>query len=189
MNQPQNKHFKHAIIATLVISLGGVSFATFADTGAPTAAPTTVIAPAAESQAARKAHWEEFRAKHGQERTQRRTDMFQQADTNHDGQLSLEEWLAFKPHHHHSFWQRLAFWHHWGHDRHQHHDGGRHEGFENRFKTLDADHDGSIRMSEAQAGAPEIAKHFNEIDTDHNGQISQDERHAYFKAQHEKSQS
>jgi Ca2+-binding EF-hand superfamily protein len=309
MNQPQNKLFKHTIIAALVISLGGISFASFADTVASAVTPTTTTtstttiatttttssAPSAEDHAARKARWEAYRAEHKQERTQRRTEMFQQADTNHDGKVSLAEWLAFKPHrhhdddkerdqpharnldewlkkvdvnhdgqiskaeaesyapriakhfdeidtdhnglisstelqqyfaakdtqreqrmsehrteefkkadtnhdgqltleewlafkpHHHSFWQRLAFWHHgfWGHHHHGHGDSNA----ESRFKTLDTNHDGSISLSEAQAGAPQIAEHFNEIDTDHNGQISQDELRAYFKAQHEKSQS
>jgi Ca2+-binding EF-hand superfamily protein len=185
MNQPQNKYFKHSIIAALVISLSGISFASFADTVAvPTTATstTTASAPSAEDHAARKASWEADRAEHKQDRTQRRTEEFNKADTNHDGQLTLEEWLAFKPHHHHhhGFWQRFAFWHHHGHR------GQRPEAW---FNKVDTNHDGSISLSEAQAGAPEMAKHFNEIDTDHNGQISQDELHAYFQTKHEKSQS
>ncbi len=314
MKQAQHRFFKHSIIATLIISLGGISFASFAETTATqtvavasSAAPTTT-ASAPDDHAARKARWEESRAKREQERTQRLTEMCQQADTNHDGKLSLAEWLAFKPprpdhrpdgkedprdehdrgehpdvknltewlkkvdsnhdgqiskaeaesyapriakhfdeidsnhdglisqdelkaffdakrakhearmterrtedfkkadtnhdgqltleeflafkpHHHHGFWQRLAFWrHHGGHHCHEHHDD-RNQGFGARFQTLDTNHDGSISLSEAQASAPEIAKHFNEIDTDHNGQISQDELHAFFKAQHDKSQS
>ncbi len=136
------------------------------------------------SHDARKAKWQERSVKD-------RTEAFAKADANHDGQLTLTEWLAFKPHEH-GFWHNL--WHRWfgGHDNHQRHDQNQlsHQGPRgNLFKKIDTNDDGQISLSEAQANAPRLAEHFNEIDTDHNGQISQDERRTAFKAACAKSQS
>lgn len=182
MNLSQKKIFKHSVIATLIISLGGISLASFADTTTPTAAPTaTASAPSADDHAARKARWEEFHAKREQERTQRRTEMFQQADTNHDGKVSLAEWLAFKP-------PRPDRQHDPRGDRQK--DGPRDEqsGREHRehsrdltawLQKVDANHDGKISPAEAESYAPWIAKHFAEIDTNHDGLISQDELKAF----------
>ncbi len=125
---------------------------------------------------ARKAKWQERSIKE-------RTEAFQKADTDHDGQLTLTEWLAFKPQHH-GFWHNI--WHRWfGHDHRHHHKGPRGD----FFKKVDTNNDGQISLSEAQANAPRLAEHFNEIDTDHNGQISQDERRAAFKAANAKAAS
>lgn len=136
------------------------------------------------SQDAHKAKWQEHTTKN-------RTEAFEKADTNHDGQLTLTEWLAFKPHDH-GFWHHL--WHRWfgDHDRHSRHEPreGEHQGLRgNLFKKVDSNDDGQISLSEAQTNAPRMAEHFNEIDTDHNGQISQDERRAAFKVACAKSGS
>lgn len=128
------------------------------------------------SHDARKAKWQERSVKE-------RTEAFAKADSNHDGQLTLTEWLAFKPHHH-GFWHHL--WHRWfGHDHREHHQGPHGD----LFKKVDTNNDGQISLNEAQANAPRLAEHFNEIDTDHNGQISQDERRTAFKAANAKSPS
>jgi len=140
------------------------------------------------SQDELKAYHEAQKAKWDAKRIEMRTEAFKKADTNHDGQLTLAEWLAFKPHH-------GGFWHHlWGRFfGHEHHHGGDDRGpWRDRgdwFKKIDTNGDGQISLSEAQANAPKIAQHFNEIDTDHNGQISQDELHAFFKNQHAKTSS
>jgi Ca2+-binding EF-hand superfamily protein len=187
LKQPQKKRFKHSIIAALMMSLGGISFASFAETtSAPTVAATpTTAAPTTDDHAARKARWEESHAQHEQERTQRRTEMFQQADTNHDGKVSLAEWLAFKP----------------PRPDHRPHDGqegprdeqdkdGRPDGknLSTWLQKVDANHDGQISKAEAESYAPRIAKHFDEIDTNHDGLVSQDELKTFFdakKAKHE----
>ncbi|WP_410209516.1 EF-hand domain-containing protein [Aquirhabdus sp.] len=141
------------------------------------------------SQDELKAYHEAQKAKWDAKRIEMRTEAFKKADTNHDGQLTLAEWLAFKPHHHGGFWHHL-----WGRFfGHEHHHGGDHRGpWRDRgdwFKKIDTNGDGQISLSEAQANAPKIAQHFNEIDTDHNGQISQDELHAFFTNQHAKTSS
>lgn len=132
---------------------------------------------------ARKAKWLEYSVKSS-------TKAFEKADTNHDGQLTLTEWLAFKPNDH-GFWHNLV--HRWfGHNNQARHDydhNQEHGQRGNLFKKVDTNDDGQISLSEAQANAPRLAEHFNEIDTDHNGQISQDERRAAFKAACAKSPS
>lgn len=169
--------FKHSLMAALIISLGGTSLATWAGENqtASAVAPTTASAPFTREQLTPEQRAQRH-AQHEQERTQRRTEAFQQADTNHDGKVSLEEWLAFKPLHRHDDERR----------NHPEHDG---KHLTEWLQKVDANHDGQISLSEAQANAPRLAKHFNEIDTDHNGQISQDELHAAFQAAHPKSAS
>lgn len=48
-------------------------------------------------------------------------------------------------------------------------------GREGHFDRLDADNDGFITRSEAEAAMPSLAKHFDRIDVDDSGQLSKDE--------------
>lgn len=41
-----------------------------------------------------------------------------------------------------------------------------------RFAVADADHDGKLTLSEAKAGMPMVARHFDEIDTAHAGYVT-----------------
>jgi Ca2+-binding EF-hand superfamily protein len=132
------------------------------------------------SHDARKAKWQE-------RSIEKRTKAFEKADSNHDGQLTQAEWLAFKPQHH-GFWHSL--WKRWfgGNDTHQRHE--QHQGQRgNLYKKVDTNNDQQISLSEAQTNAPRLAEHFNEVDTNRDGQISQDERRTAFKAACAKSQS
>lgn len=82
--------FKHTLMAALVISLGGTSLATWAgENVTTTATSTTANAPATLTAA----HCDGKYKQHQQDRTQRRTEAFQQADTNKDGFVNLTEYL------------------------------------------------------------------------------------------------
>ncbi len=161
--------FKHSLMVALVITLGGTSLATWAgENMTPTAAPITVQAPSTSNPV----NCDGKSEQHQQDRVQRRTEAFQQADTNKDGKVNLTEWLTFKLHRR-------------GPDAGQRPDRAEHES-ENRqerggkdlvewLQKVDANHDGQISKAEAESYAPRLAKHFAEIDTDHNGLISQSE--------------
>lgn len=41
-----------------------------------------------------------------------------------------------------------------------------------RFQAADTDHDGRLTRTEAEAGMPRVAKHFDQIDTAHTGSIT-----------------
>ncbi|AOJ01871.1 MULTISPECIES: EF-hand domain-containing protein [Burkholderia] len=43
---------------------------------------------------------------------------------------------------------------------------------EARFAAADVNHDGKLTRSEAQAGMPRVAQHFDQIDTAHKGYIT-----------------
>lgn len=51
-----------------------------------------------------------------------------------------------------------------------------------RFDLADADHDGKLTRSEADAGMPRVAEHFDEIDADHKGYVTKDQIVAVMKA-------
>jgi len=173
MKQPS---FKHSLMAALVISLGGTSLATWAgENVTTTAAPLTTNTPAT-GIAKYCTDRAEFHAKHEQDKTQRRTEAFQQADTNKDGKVNLTEWLAFMPHHRGTAdGQRTDR----PNDRQENHPEQRsqHSGknLVEWLQKVDTNHDGQISKAEAESYAPRLAKHFAEIDADHNGLISQDE--------------
>jgi Ca2+-binding EF-hand superfamily protein len=153
--------FKHSLMAALVITLGGTSLATWAGETVTTAvAPTTAKAPVAVNAKDCANKFEQ----HPQDQTQRRTEIFQQADSNKDGKVNLTEWLAFQPQHR-------------GFDNEQRRDD--HSNGEKNLSTwlqkVDTNHDGQISKAEAESYAPRLAKHFAEIDSNHNGLISPDE--------------
>ncbi len=127
---------------------------------ASSARPTAVNAPATLNTTSCAGQYEQRQ----QDRVQRRTEAFQQADTNKDGKVNLTEWLAFKPHDRGSADGQNR-------DRHEH-DGNN---LVEWLQKVDANHDGQISKAEAESFAPRIVKHFAEIDTDHNGLISLDE--------------
>lgn len=143
--------FKHSLMAALVISLGGTSLATWAgDNVTTTATQTSANAPTPFSSANCYGKYEQ----HQQNRTERRTEAFQQADSNKDGKVTLTEWLASKPHHHGKA-------------------GGKNS--VEWLQKVDANKDGQVSKAEAESSAPRLAKHFAKIDANHNGLISQDE--------------
>ena len=43
---------------------------------------------------------------------------------------------------------------------------------EERFAAADKNHDCKLTLTEAQAGMPRVAAHFNEIDVDHKGYVT-----------------
>jgi Ca2+-binding EF-hand superfamily protein len=71
---------------------------------------------------------------------------FDEIDTNHDGQLTIEELRAFHAK------QRASRW-----------------------KKIDTDGDGRISRAEAQANAPRLAEHFDELDLNKDGYLTPDE--------------
>lgn len=153
--------FKHSLMAALVISLGGTSLATWAGDNVTTpATSTTATAPTPFSSVNCYGKDEQ----HSQNRTERRTEAFQQADSNKDGKVTLTEWLAFKPHHR-------------GKDDGQNREHHKHDGKNPAewLQKVDANHDGQISKAEAETSAPRLAKHFAKIDANHNALISQDE--------------
>lgn len=167
--------FKHSLMAALVISLGGASLATWAgENGITKATPTTVNASAAYNPANCNGKYEQ----HQQDRTQRRTEAFQQADTNKDGKVNLTEWLAFKPLHRRPDAEQRPDRAEHNVENHPDHGG---KNLVAWLQKVDANHDGQISKAEAESYAQRLAKHFAEIDKDHNGLISQ----AELKASHD----
>jgi hypothetical protein len=60
---------------------------------------------------------------------------------------------------------------------------GMQQKLEARFASADVDHDGKLTKSEAQAGMPRVAAHFDEIDSAHAGYVTLDQIEQYV-AQH-----
>ena len=54
-----------------------------------------------------------------------------------------------------------------------------------RLKKADANGDGMISRDEAQAGLPQLYKHFDEVDANHDGQVTAEELQAF----HQKMQA
>ncbi|MGO4576398.1 calcium-binding protein [Cupriavidus sp. 2TAF22] len=54
--------------------------------------------------------------------------------------------------------------------------------FAETFKAADTDHDGKLTREEAQAGMPEVYKHFDEIDVKKTGSVSQRQIGAFWAA-------
>jgi Ca2+-binding EF-hand superfamily protein len=88
---------------------------------------------------------------------------FDQIDTNHDGQLSMEEMRAF-------------------HATHMKHSL---EEMQARFKAADKNGDGALDLAEAKASMPMLAQHFSEVDTNKDGKVTLEE----MKAHHERMQA
>jgi hypothetical protein len=49
---------------------------------------------------------------------------------------------------------------------------GREQQLASRFAAADTDHDGKLTRSEAQAGMPRVASHFDQIDSSHLGYVT-----------------
>jgi hypothetical protein len=89
-------------------------------------------------------------------------DRILQADTDHDGRVSLAEWTAY----------RAAR----GGDEEGGHEGGRGFGDPTRqFQMMDANRDGYVTASEIDAVS---AERFARLDANHDGVVSPDERRA-----------
>ena len=78
---------------------------------------------------------------------------FNKIDTNHDGNISLQEWDAYMT-------KYLA---------------KQRAEFDETFKAADTNHDGKLSRSEAAAANPLLSKYFAQIDTNHDGYLTPDE--------------
>jgi hypothetical protein len=58
-----------------------------------------------------------------------------------------------------------------------------HQTMEQRFTSANTAHDGHLTLSEAKAGYPTVARHFDAIDKDKKGYVTQEDIRAYYKAQ------
>ena len=54
---------------------------------------------------------------------------------------------------------------------------------EQRFEKANVTHDGHLTLEQAKTGYKSVAKHFSAIDKDKKGYVTQDDIHAYYKAQ------
>jgi Ca2+-binding EF-hand superfamily protein len=92
----------------------------------------------------------------------RLAEKFDQIDTNKDGQISRDEFGAWK----------------------KAHKGERQAKAAERFKHADANGDGKISRAEAEKNAPRLAKKFDAIDANKDGQLTQEELRAYRESKH-----
>ena len=123
--------------------------------------------------------------------------MFDRLDTNHDGNISRQEFMAGRPNVHQ---ERVMIMNsggapgapdapgmngHMGMGMHMHHMGGMGMGmggFGMRlFDMADANHDGRVSLAEAQSAA---LAHFDKADLNHDGKITPDERMQMHKEMH-----
>ena len=110
--------------------------------------------------------------------------MFDRLDTNHDGVISRQEFMAGRPEVHD---ERVMIMRgpdgapgappmsHPGMEMHMRHMGGMGMGtfVGEMFEMADANHDGRVSLAEAQAAA---LAHFDKADLNHDGRITPDER-------------
>ncbi len=92
-------------------------------------------------------------------------DRIMQADTDHDGRVSLAEWTAYRA-------ERS------GEGQGGEGSGGRHGGFGDparQFQMMDANHDGYVTPAEIDAAS---AERFARMDANHDGVLTPDERRA-----------
>ena len=54
---------------------------------------------------------------------------------------------------------------------------------EQRFEKANVTHDGHLTLDQAKTGYKSVAKHFSAIDKDKKGYVTEDDIHAYYKAQ------
>ena len=52
-----------------------------------------------------------------------------------------------------------------------------------RFEKANVTHDGHLTLEQAKTGYKSVAKHFSTIDKDKKGYVTEDDIHAYYKAQ------
>lgn len=113
--------------------------------------------------------------------TSDRAAMFDKLDTNHDGVISREEYMAAHP----QVRERQVLIMRNGYapgapemprmmERHMHGAGMHMGGFgRHLFEMADANHDGRVSLKEAEAAALD---HFDKVDLNHDGKITPDER-------------
>ncbi len=54
---------------------------------------------------------------------------------------------------------------------------------EQRFEKANVTHDGHLTLEQAKTGYKSVARHFSAIDKDKKGYVTEDDIHAYYKAQ------
>jgi hypothetical protein len=61
--------------------------------------------------------------------------------------------------------------------------GRTHLTMEQRFERANVTHDGHLTLEQAKTGYKSVARHFSAIDKDKKGYVTEDDIHAYYKAQ------
>lgn len=133
-----------------------------------------------------------FERREGTARKQDRSALFDKLDTNHDGVISRQEFMAERPVHERRVMVMRETEPHSGQamgegDMHEMHmrQMGMHGGFAvHLFAMADTNHDGRVSLEEAEAAA---LAHFDRMDLNHDGKITPDERrqaHQRMRADH-----
>ncbi len=102
------------------------------------------------------------------ERDAKMTAHFQQADSNKDGKLSLDEFKAMKHQQHAEHAERRD-------ERREDRRERMAENMQEKFSKADTNRDGQISKAEAQREMPRVFAKFDQLDSNKDGQLSQAE--------------